>query len=187
MPITLLPRPPMAELLQAVSRLIRLGVPPLTASPAWADPQGPAPAGHWLLPAGARVYQYDEPEAIKSPACIIYHGGDAVQKYPDSRTYWTIPLRVDIMVGRKLKAQEIENGLAELSRVLTETLPTGDPATASPWARLSVISAAIASAGTPWVHIFSHGIRDVQTTPLRSENGHPVLSLSANIFCGTIT
>lgn len=177
-PITILNRPPLAEILDSLSKAIREGAPPAVKSPPWTDPKTAAPAKHWLLEAGTRIYTYDEPEAIKSPAVLLSINGEATQKYPHSRAYWMVPVRVSVMMAHKYKMSQVDAKIADLTRLLVEDLPTGNPATQTPWGRLS----------NGVCHVFPYGIRDVKTSPLQNgAGGNPVLDLTATIFCATRT
>lgn len=173
--VTLLHCPPCAELLASLSRVIRLGVPPAIPSPAWTDEKAGAPAGHWLLPTGARVYTYEEKEPVKSPCVMLSIPTDAGQRYASSRAYWDVPIQIDVMFNRVLKISRVDRMAMVLTRLLIEELPTGNPATEKPWDRLT----------DDYVQVFPHAFRDVKSTPLRQENNHPVIRLTGTVFCGT--
>lgn len=175
--VTLLNCPPHAELLAALSRLIRTGVPPAIPSPAWTDAAAGAPAGHWLLPTGARVYTYEEKEPVKSPCVLLSIPTDAAQRYVHSRAYWDVPFQIDVMFSRPKPIATLDVMAMDLTRLLIEELPTGDPSTQLPWDRLT----------DDYLQVFTFPFRDIKTSPLRQENNHPVLRLTGTIFCGTKT
>ena len=187
--IYLIDRPPIDEALLACARLLRTGLPPMLPSPDWLTIEEAAPADHLFLPVGTTIYLPDMKKKVVTPAIIIYDTGDEEQKMPNSRAYWTIKLRIDLQLKGDTDPMTVKGKLADLQRFFTETLPTGDPSTIAPWDRLNTASDAEAlAAGTPErLHVFPEGIREVRSVPLATEHGHPVLSLTFSLFCGTRT
>ncbi len=186
--ITLIHRPPVPELLRGVEQLLRTGLPPLLASPDWAVGD-PAPAEHWLVQEGTRIFSYDTKEQVETPALIVSNIGKEMQEYPNSLAYWKIPIGVMLLMPSDPAANDILKLRAKYFRMFTESLPTGDPATITPWGRLNVACAASSTAlGLPErAHVFTHGIDEVDVTGVEDKSGHPGVLLTLNIICGTAT
>lgn len=196
-----IPRAPVLELLPAVSRLIRTGVPPLLAGPVeeWRE-YAACPAGHWLVPEGTRIYFEDEvprerqgdgtlqPAEMQTPA-VVLSMGEAEQMNANSLVYWMVPLSVSLILSREYTRKEIRALMAKLQRVLTEEIPTGNPATQKPWHRLSAASEAERDAEglEEWVQVFTLGFRNVRCTVIKNQDHHPMLTLTADVNCGTAT
>ena len=196
----LLNRAPILEILPAVSHLLRTGLPPLYVAPEWVD-RGVCPAGHWLCPEGTRLYYADEVpcevgedgeelETVQftTPALVL-DVGEATQMNPNGLMHWKVPLKVDLMLDRTRNRGELRGLMGNLQRVLTERIPTGDPATEQPWHRLTWASQAVAEAdGLPeFLQVFTLGFREVKVGVIRNQNNHPMISLECEVRCGTGT
>ena len=187
--ITPLERPPIDEALLACARLLRLGVPPAITSPLWEEITDPCPPGHPILPEGTRIYLPSMKEEVVTPAIIIFEDGEAEPRFPNSQRYWSMGVRIDLELRGDQTLGMLRARQADLQRLFTETLPTGDPSTAAPWDRLNAASVREAEvAGTQeYLHVFPGGITEARSRPLTTLHGHPVISLTFKLWCATRT
>jgi len=174
----------------ALAHLFRIGCPPLLTAPAWL-PGTPCPAGYDLLPEGTRLYTFDEKQEYATPALIVSIGSESqpLSKNPIARHHWKIPVLVNLELTTRQDARYASTLQSRFLRLLSEDLPTGNPATVSPADRLTAASLAATAAQSPVptesCHVFF--ITDVRCQPLRYEKGHPGLEFKATITCGTRT
>lgn len=163
---------PAPLVLDRVAGIIRQGYPDITdfpVSPSWPDPEAPAPAGHWLLPAGCPLFRGDEPAELPHVACIIQQ--DEPSKPRDhSRRFWTVQFSVTVSVDRSLEADRLRDSAQFLAFALAEDF-TGHPARH----RLS----------TPQLRV--RAVNSVHTAlPDLSGDWNPVYAVDVELFCSAI-
>lgn len=175
--MNLIPRAPGPELLHSIARVIQDFRPPPhdPIRPVWAKKTEGAPGGHWLLPTNARVLVYNIPDKPQPPCVIISQTGDPTAMTEEPCVHWEVPIAVDIYYPQQLRDEEVDLRLHALRALLAESLPTGDAATVTPWARLSDSK----------VHVFNNGVREIKTAPCKTDNNYSVLSYAATYRCGT--
>lgn len=162
----------------ALESLIRAGLPPALSGTAWTGDS--CPAGHWLMPAGTRVYRYDIPAKIHTPCAIFYldkpsqpydgkcQGGDEI---------WWLFAAVDLLWDRDLTTVETQQLRTTLKNVCTAPLGGTVPAPQQdPRARLSTAAAA----GVPGLQVMA--IKDIICDAQKTNTGHTELNLTFTVL-----
>lgn len=182
--------PPVSALLAQVAKLLREGVegwirPVPFAEPYWQQWNHPtartgAPAGHFLLTEGCRMYPDDVRVEVKAPYCIIALGGDPQpmdQRIPSA--LWQVPVVVELAWKGDDAAADIRTRLAMITGLLCIDYPAVDPQPARPASeRLSVADALLVYGNDT--------ITAVKQEPLKTMDGHPVARLSFTVLCSAL-
>lgn len=168
---------PEDALLSQLEVLLRVGLPPGVPGTEWEAGDERCPAGHWLMPEGARCYRYDSPGVVEAPGAVLYLEQDSRRYDPVSGGLWWVYPVVDLLWPRDLTSVETRQLLFSLRKVFTAdlggTVPGGQQ---SALARLSVAPAS----GVPGVGV--KVIRDVVAERAAMETGHPLLTLRFTVL-----
>lgn len=171
--------PPEDQLLASIEALVRSGIPALTAGAAWTDEA--CPAGHWLCPAGARVYRFDVPDKARTPCVIMSFWKDCAPRSIHDDRYWLLYPMVDLLWHRDLTEVETQQIRMMLQNVFTADI--GAPAPAPQQRAIDRLSLD-PGAGTPGIRVLA--IRDVICPAIKEEKGHPSFELSFQVLCSGI-
>lgn len=170
-----LPFPPEDQLLAQMESLLRVGLPSALVGTNWTG--AACPAGHWLMPQGARVYRGDSPEEMQTPCAVLYFLKDADAVLPNHQHHWRLAPSVSIIWNRDLTTQETDQIrfclLALFTQDLTEPVEEGQRSVLD---RLSVD----ATEDTPGLRVFD--VRNVQCALDRSNLGHPEFVLTFEVL-----
>jgi len=171
-----LPSPPEDQFLAQLEAVIRTGLPPALPGTDWTGTA--CPAGHWLMPQGARVYRGDQPEEIQAPCVILYFLKDSESVLSTHQDYWRLAPTVSVIWHRDLTTQETDQIrfclLAVLTQDMTAPVPEGQRSIHD---RLSLAP----TDDTPGLRVFD--IRNVQCVLDRSNAGHPEFVLTFEALC----
>lgn len=173
---------PEDQLLTALEAILRTGLPPHLDGTEWTGDE--CPAGHWLMPEGARLYRYDVPANIVTPCAIFYFEKDS-QPY-DTKCLggdelWWLFCAVDLIWDRDLTAvatrqlrdclrdvfcADLADPIVEAQRLVT--------------ARLSLA----ADTDIPGIQVGA--LRDIICTTQKSREGHPEFNLTFTVLASGI-
>ncbi len=185
--------PPVDALLAQVGLLLREGVDGWIRPDPFPDPYWPTwnarpessrqacPAGHFLFPAGLRLYVDDQFSKIQTPACIVELDGEPApldERVPS--VFWNIPVKVELIwPGDQVTDSEIRKRLHMLLGLLVNDYPATDDSAARPIQdRLSVPDVLL---------VYGNDcISAVKTEPLRTMEGHPVARVSFTVLCSAL-
>lgn len=175
-----LPSPPEDQLIAAMSALIRGGIPPVLTGATWAEDQ-PAPAGHWLMPEGTRIYRYDDTAEIQPPCIILFLEKDSEPYTATDNSLWRLHAAVDLIWPRDLTTLETQQLRMVLLNLFTadmiDPVPLGSR---RPTERLSLPP----STGIPGIQTLA--IRDALCTTQKVNAGHPEFNLTFTALAGGI-
>jgi hypothetical protein len=184
--INLLPYDPVSVLAARMESVLVSGIPGVASitpsgQPAWADVTGPCPAGHYLFPAGWRIYTDREPEAkVQAPCVLIAFPDDGKQRHEVLSGFWQVMVHCRLLVRRAADMAEAETVLRRMLLVLTEpvTLDAGGQQTAQ--ARLS--SAALHVHGSTRQDNFPETVAG----SIKETEDLPEREFVTNVICGLI-
>ena len=141
---SLLPFDPAADLLASVRRVLLAGEPGVAAitpsgQPSWSTPAVTAcPTGHYLFPAGWRVYLDRDLPSAKAPMCILSVPEEGKMKSPVLGGQWAILVKILFLVKKDYSLTTLDTVLQRAQLILTETLTLdADSSIQQPQARLS--------------------------------------------------
>ncbi len=170
----MLSTPPEDQLLTALIALLRTGLPPALEGTAWTDDL--CPAGHWLMPQGARLYRYDVPGEIATPCAIFYFEKDSVpydSKCKGGDEIWWLSAAVDLIWDRDLTAVATRQLRDSIKDVFCKDLSDPVPA---PQRLVTARLSFAAAAGIPGIQTTI--IKDILCTHQKSNQGHPEFNLT---------
>jgi hypothetical protein len=166
-----LPFPPEDQFLSQMEAIIRTGLPPALPGANWTGTT--CPAGHWLMPQGARIFRGDEPAEIHTPCVLLYFLKDSEPVIITHQDYWRLAPTISVIWNRDLTTQETDQIrfclLAVLTQDLAAPVPTGQRSIHD---RLSLAP----TSDTPGLRVFD--VRNVQCVLDRSNAGHPEFVLT---------
>lgn len=186
---------PVEALLGQIALLLREGVdgwvrPDPYAAPYWASwnatPESArqvCPAGHFLFPAGLRLYPDDVKAQVAAPYCIVALNGDPEpmdQRVPSA--FWQIPVMVELC----WPLDEMSDGLLRTRlAMLTGLLLNDYPATVIPEQPARKVKDRLSVANSLLVY-GNDTITELKTEPLRTMDGHPVARVSFKVLCSAL-
>lgn len=174
---------PETRLLAAIDRLLRTGVPGISASQPptiWAA-GAPCPSGHSVFPTGLRIYRHDIPEEVDSTApAIVLYIEEQPQRCVDSwEGLWRIAVKVDLIWDRDLwDTAEGEAIVGFVKNLLTNDIQT--PADGISRACTRLTDSTFLAVGTIEENNFAEGVVD----RLQTNEGHPYISIGFRLTCG---
>lgn len=170
-----LPFPPEDQLLAQMEALLRTGLPPALAGTDWTG--AACPAGHWLMPQGARVYRGDEIAEMQTPCVVLYFMRDSEPLLATHQHHWRLAPSISVIWNRDLTTQETDQIrfclLALFTQDMIDPVPEGQRSVHD---RLSLDP----TADTPGLRVFD--IRNVQCALDRSTQGHPEFVLTFEVL-----
>jgi hypothetical protein len=171
-----LPSPPEDQFLAQLEAIIRAGIPPALPGADWTG--AACPAGHWLMPQGARIFRGDDLAEIQTPCVILYFLKDSESVLSTHQDYWRLAPTVSVIWHRDLTMQETDQIrfclLAVLTQDLLSPVPTGQRSILD---RLSLAP----TDDAPGLRVFD--VRNVQCALDRSPEGHPEFVLTFEALC----
>lgn len=180
---------PVQPLIAQIAKILREGVagwlrPSPFAEPYWPDwahatARTGAPAGHFLLTEGTRMYLDEHKAKVVPPYCVVALAGDPEtmdQRVPSA--FWRVPVMVQLAWTADQENMEIRERLAMLTGFLTSDYPAVG-------AQPEQLVADRLSAADVYVY-GSDSITAVKPEPLRTEEGHPMLRLSFTVLCSSL-
>jgi hypothetical protein len=170
-----LPFPPEDQILSQMEALLRTGLPPALDGTEWTG--ATCPAGHWLMPQGARVYRGDEIAEMQTPCVVLYFMRDAEPLLATHQHHWRLAPSISVIWNRDLTTQETDQIrfclLALFTQDMTAPVPTEQRSVHD---RLSLDP----TDDTPGLRVFD--VRNVQCALDRSNAGHPEFVLTFDVL-----
>ena len=171
-----LPFPPEDQILAQMEALLREGLPPALDGTNWTGEL--CPAGHWLMPQGARVFRGDSPAEIQTPCVILYFMRDTEPLLVTHQHHWRLAPSISVIWNRDLTTQETDQIrfclLALFTQDMIDPVPEGQRSVHD---RLSLDP----TDDTPGLRVFD--VRNVQCALDRSNAGHPEFVLTFEALC----
>ena len=161
---------PTDALITAIHDLLRDGPGGNIASPAWTTPdKTPAPANHWMLPVGCRLYRYDEPDTLTPPAVLIAQAESTNRRTDHDARYWVVPIYLGIIWTRITTRAEAEGIRRRLERLFG--IGVQDGATVRPITALLTTD-----------DVQTHFCRNVTVDYLKLEDNRPKFEVNVTYF-----
>ena len=161
---------PSNELIDSIIGVIQTG-PGYGVTSTWIDK---APAEHWLLPEGTRIYRSDdEGEIEETPALVIGKAGDSVPRFEHTPALWDVPLIIECIWPAEIPDQSRKSCARALQCALTEGIKEGSN---------TIKTETYLSNSLVKVHYISK----LSAQEEKREGGHPALVLLINVFCSGI-
>ena len=168
---------PVRQALDSLQALIMQGLPALgLTTPTWTDPALGAPADHYFLPTGCRLYRSDLPDDVRGHALILHQEKEATRLIADDPRLWSVPLQIRLLYTRTLTTAQTDTLLRWLEQFFT--LGFVSPTTGQRhYARHYLTTASL--------HV--HTITAVTAAPYAQVDGwQTALSLSLTLHCSGI-
>ncbi len=167
---------PTNALLARIAELLEDGpadVPDFPTSPAVTGfVSGVAPANHFLLPTGSRIYQGDIPDQRILPCAVVWNHQRGQPTHENSELFWDIPVTVQIRYDRSRTVADLA-----VTCELLETLFLTDYAAVDDYT--GETAAQRLSSDT----IRVRNLFDRDVSPFTTEDGETIVQLVFTAFC----
>ena len=175
---------PQRELLASIEKFLREGHPILhdPAPPAWATGD-PCPAGHFSLPEGIYLHQYEQRQELNPPYLLLSIDGPSLRHVPDDDRLWDIPVSIFYVESADTLAT---NDPPAVIRELTNDLFADAAISTTKYPAPARLNRDPGDLTTSPLGLRVFYFYDIEEAAVTMENGHPAHLLKAKVRCSGV-